>query len=346
VFSDDQIKAAKAFNTSLDDLKKTTAGLSRQIGLIFAPAFTAAANAFREIIVRNRVAILDFVKNGVQSATVFIKDFFAALSGRDGDVTSNKWLIDWRDAIVGFGSDFVHVATGVVIPAIEKLHAAADLLTGAFNAVFGTSITTGELLIGASIVRIIGGFRLLYSAVVVVTEAISTLSLALLANPLLAAIALVAGGIALWATRTDEATTALRVHEDLIGKVGDAYDQAGHKVAAMTQELRDQALITARISQEAANKGLAASIQDAIDKIGQFEGLLPHAADELFKVFDQFKATKDVDSFVASVRAIGAAHPELGVLAQQFIDIATNAKKAFPRFEGKRRLHLACFRAR
>lgn len=183
VFSDEQIKAAEAFNTALGDLKKTTAGVLRQIGLIFAPALTAGANAFKEAIVRNRVAILDFVRNGVQQATIFIKDFFAVLSGRDSDVTSNKWLIGWRDAIVGFGSDFAHVATGVVIPAMAKLRAAADLTITAINGIFGTNITTGEVLIGATIVKLLGGFGLLRSAILLVVEAISFLSTALLATP-------------------------------------------------------------------------------------------------------------------------------------------------------------------
>ncbi|MER8491162.1 hypothetical protein NKH53_23270 [Mesorhizobium australicum] len=183
VFSDEQIKAAEAFNTALGDLKKTTAGVLRQIGLIFAPALTAGANAFKEAIVRNRVAILDFVRNGVQQATIFIKDFFAVLSGRDSDVTSNKWLIGWRDAIVGFGSDFAQVATGVVIPAMAKLRAAADLTITAINGIFGTNITSGEVLIGATIFKLIGGFGLLRSAVGLVVEAISFLSLALTSTP-------------------------------------------------------------------------------------------------------------------------------------------------------------------
>lgn len=195
VFSDEQIKAAEAFNTALGDLKKTTAGVLRQIGLIFAPAFTAGANAFKDAIVRNRVAILDFVKNGVQTATVFIKDFFAVLSGRDSAVTDNKWLISWRDNIVGFGQDFANVATGVVIPAMAKLRAAADATIKVVNGIFGTNITTGEVLIGAAIVKMIGGFGLLRSAIILCVEAIAFLSRAALLTPLGRAIIIVAAAL-------------------------------------------------------------------------------------------------------------------------------------------------------
>lgn len=328
VFTDDQIKAAAKFNDALTELKAAAGGVVKQLGSIFVPSFTAGANAFRDLIIRNKAAILDFASNALAKAKIMIADFFAALSGRDADVSAGgKWIVEWRDAIVGFGEDVVHVVNGVVIPAFETLRKAAGLVTDAVNAVFGTSISGGELLILTSITQILGGFQVLRTAIFTTINALSIFSTALLANPWLAVLTVVAGGILLWATRTDEATAALRVHEDLIGKVGSAYDQAGHKVAAMTQELRDQSLITARISQEAANKGLADAIQQAIDKIGQFEGQLPHAADALFKVFDQFKATGDVDAFAAAVARIGASNPELGVLAQQFLDVAANAKK-------------------
>lgn len=326
VFTDDQIKQAAKFNDALNELQKAVGGVLRQLGLIFVPSFTAGFNAFRDLILRNKAAILDFANNALASAKVLVADFFAALSGRDADV-NNKWIIEWRDAIVGFGQDALHVINGVVIPALKGLRAAAGLVTDAFNAVFGTNISAGELLILGSITQILGGFQVLRTAIFTAINALSLFSRALLANPWLAVLTVVAGGIALWVTRTDEATAALRVHEDLIGKVGSAYDQAGRKVAEMSQQVKDAALIQARLSQDAANKGLSSAIDDAINSIQQFDGLLPHAADQLFDVFKQFQGTKDVEAFRAEVSKIGAENPELGKLAQQFLDITENAHK-------------------
>jgi hypothetical protein len=326
VFTDDQIKAALAFDDSLNELKKSISGLLRQIGLIFVPSFTAGFNAFRDLILRNKQAVLDFANNALAKAKVLVADFFAALSGRDADV-SNKWIIEWRDAIVGFGQDAFHVVNGVVLPAFKLLREGAGLVTEAFNKIFGTSITSGELLILGSITQILGGFQVLRTAIFTAINALSLFSRALLSNPWLAVLTVVAGGIALWVTRTDQATAALRVHEDLIGKVGSAYDQAGRKVAEMSQQVKDAALIQARLSQDAANKGLSSAIDDAINAIQQFDGLLPHAADKLFDVFKQFQGTKDVEAFRAEVSKIGAENPELGKLAQQFLDITNNAHK-------------------
>ncbi|TIW11293.1 MAG: phage tail tape measure protein [Mesorhizobium sp.] len=215
-------------------------------------------------------------------------------------------LTDWTIALSQLSPNMLELGTIVagVVAAIGPFLFSLGLMTRAFGVTLqgiGTLIT---------------GFRLLSGAL-----------LFLGANPIIAALALVGVTIAIWATRTDEATAALRVHEDLIGKVGNAYDQAGRKVAEMSQQVKDAALIQARLSQDAANKGLSSAIDDAINAIQQFDGLLPHAADQLFDVFKQFSATKDVEAFRAEVSKIGAANPELGKLAQQFLDITDNAHK-------------------
>ncbi|QND58221.1 phage tail tape measure protein [Mesorhizobium huakuii] len=282
IFSDDQIKAAEAFNNSLSELKKTTAGLSRQVGLIFAPAFAAAANAFRDIIVRNRVAILDFVRNGVQTATVFIKDFFATLSGRDADVTSNKWLITWRDNIVGFGQDFEHVATGVIIPAMTKLRAAADLTITAINGIFGTNITSGEVLIGATIFKLIGGFGLLRSAILLVVEAIAFLSTALTATPagriILAIAAALEVVIAVWERERAKRQgwiSSTNAHKAALDELKAAIDAVKAGVPGAEENLKRLAqahLDSARAALEDAKAQVAQQQQivDAMKQGGEF----------------------------------------------------------------------------
>lgn len=215
-------------------------------------------------------------------------------------------LTDWTQALSELSPGLLELGTIIagIVAAIGPFLFSLGLITRAF----------GVTLQGIG--SLIAGFRLLSAAL-----------LFLGANPIIAALALVGVTIGLWATRTNEATAALRVHEDLIGKVGNAYDQAGRKVAEMSQQVKDAALIQARLSQDAANKGLSSAIDDAINAIQQFDGLLPHAADQLFDVFKQFQATKDVEAFRAEVSKIGAANPELGKLAQQFLDITDNAHK-------------------
>ncbi|TPI13874.1 phage tail tape measure protein [Mesorhizobium sp. B4-1-1] len=321
IFSDDQIQAAQDFNTAMGDLQKSVSSLLRQVGLLFAPAFTAGARSFRDIINQNRAAILSFTRDALAQATTLIKDFFAALSGRDADVTSNKWLIDWRDGIVGFGSDFKAVATGVVIPAMELLRKTAQLVSDAVNGIFGTDLSAGKIAILAGITQILGGFTLLRSAIVLAVEALAFFSRALLANPWLLAITAVAGGIALWATRTDEATASLRVHEDLIGKVGDAYDQAGRKVANMTQFMKDQALVALNNNRPAIADSLANEVENAKAALQLFDQQLPFAGDAIDALNKEVETGKiGWAEYAKQIAALGAAHPELGALAQELLD--------------------------
>ncbi|UCI17871.1 hypothetical protein FJ970_22580 [Mesorhizobium sp. B2-1-8] len=244
IFSDEQIKAATEFNDALSELKKSVASTARQVGLIFAPSFTAGANAFRDIVDRNRTAILDFVRNGLQVATVFVKDFFATLSGRDADVTSNRWLIAWRDAIKGFGEDFVHVSTGVVIPAMAKLREAADLTIKAVNGIFGSNITTGEVLIGAAIVRMVGGFALLRSAIGLTVEALAFLSRGLLLTPagrLLIIAAGVAEVIGVLATKQTNAAGSAEAHKNALDQLKTAMDAVKNGVPGAKEQLKQLA---------------------------------------------------------------------------------------------------------
>ncbi|TPM31784.1 hypothetical protein [Mesorhizobium sp. B2-3-5] len=321
-FSDDQIKAAVAFDDALTDLKKTAGGVARQIGLIFVPSFTAGANAFRDTILRNKAAILDFANIALAKGKQLVADFFAALSGRDADVSaSGKWIVEWRDAIVGFGNDAVHVINGVVIPAFDLLRKSAGLVTEAINKVFGTSLTGGELLILTSITQILGGFQVLRTAIFNTINALSLFSRALLANPWLAVLTVVAGGIAIWATRTDEATAALRVHDDLIGKVGNAYDEAGRKVAAMTQQMKDQALIALRNNRPALADSLTNEVENAKAALQLFDQQLPFAGDAIDALNKQVETGKiGWAEYAKQIAALGAAHPELGALAQELID--------------------------
>ncbi|TIL94521.1 MAG: phage tail tape measure protein [Mesorhizobium sp.] len=213
-------------------------------------------------------------------------------------------LTEWTEQLAKVSPEMLKLSTiiGGLAAAIGPLLLGLGLMTRAF----------GVTLQGVA--ALVGGFRLLSGAL-----------LFLGANPIIAALALIGATIAIWATRADEATAALRVHEDLIGKVGNAYDQAGRKVGEMTQQLKDQALIAARQSQDVAQKALPDAIDEAINKIEQFDGLLPHAADGLFDLFKQFKDTKDIEAFREAVASIGAQSPELGNLAQQFLDITKPA---------------------
>ncbi|TIN36852.1 MAG: phage tail tape measure protein [Mesorhizobium sp.] len=294
----------------------------------------AVSTIFGTDALRTAIALMRQGGKGIDDMMAKLKNTDSAeiaatrVKGLWGEIDQLKSALENLSIAIG-KSGFLDLATNIVIHLTDWTQALATLNPEILK--FGTIVaglvaSIGPLLLGLGLMTrafgvtlqgvaaLVGGFRLLSGAL-----------LFLGANPIIAALALVGTTIAIWATRADEATAALRVHEDLIGKVGNAYDQAGRKVGEMTQQLKDQALIAARQSQDVAQKALPDAIDEAINKIEQFDGLLPHAADGLFDLFKQFKDTKDIEAFREAVASIGAQSPELGNLAQQFLDITKPA---------------------
>ncbi|TIM16285.1 MAG: phage tail tape measure protein [Mesorhizobium sp.] len=294
----------------------------------------AVSTIFGTDALRTAIALMRQGGKGVDEMMAKLKATDSAeiaatrVKGLWGEIDQLKSALENLSIAIG-KSGFLDFATNIVIQLTDWTQALATLNPEILK--FGTIVaglvaSIGPLLLGLGLMTrafgvtlegvaaLVGGFRRLSGAL-----------LFLGANPIIAALALVGVTIGIWATRADEATAALRVHEDLIGKVGNAYDQAGRKVGEMTQQLKDQALIAARQSQDVAQKALPDAIDEAINKIEQFDGLLPHAADGLFDLFKQFKDTKDIEAFREAVASIGAQSPELGNLAQQFLDITKPA---------------------
>lgn len=194
-FTDEELAAADRYNKALLELGSTARRLRNQVGLIFTPALTQAAQAFQKMITDNRDAVLAFANGAVKTATVFVKDLIAALVGRDQDV-ENKWIVEWRDAIVQFGTDVTAVVNNVVIPAFELLRGAAQLVADGFNAIFGTEATAGQVALTAAIVGLVGGFTALGAAVGVVGAGIGALVTAVGGVPVAVGAAFLAGAAA------------------------------------------------------------------------------------------------------------------------------------------------------
>ncbi|MES2845642.1 MAG: hypothetical protein V4747_11485 [Pseudomonadota bacterium] len=172
---------ADAFGDTVDAVGVAAGALRTELALIFAPALTEAGRAFIEVITQNSKAIQDFASSALARVTPLIKDFVNALSGNDAAVQS-RWVIDAREAVIGFGEAVNTAVMSVIIPAFTLLTDAATVVAEAFNGIFGTDFTGQELLVTASIVKLIGGFELLGAAIAV---GISSVKLAVAAFGLL-----------------------------------------------------------------------------------------------------------------------------------------------------------------
>ncbi|TPN49346.1 phage tail tape measure protein [Mesorhizobium sp. B1-1-7] len=298
VFTDDQIKSALAFDDALTELQKSASGLLRQIGLIFVPAFTTGANAFRDIILRNRAAVLDFANVALARGKVLVEDFFAALSGRDADVSTNgKWITQWRDAIVGFGQDALRVFNGVVIPAIEGVRKGADLAAKAINALGGAGISGGDLLITFGILRAVGAIRLITEAATIAVKGIALISSALLLTPAGRVFLLIAAGVeavgvavALLRGKQNDATTSAEGHRKALDDLKAAMDAVKNSVPGAREQLKQLAetqLAAAKAALTTSEDQLA-RMKDNLDQLKASAFNSPLGADDIQAATDAY----------------------------------------------------------
>jgi hypothetical protein len=162
VFTKAQADIAENFNDTLSALGKAIRGTRIQLGLLFAPIFTALAAGLRDEINNNREAIVAFGQKVAQVTAGVLGDLLHILSGNPQNV-KNPWIRDWSEAIIQFGRDFFAVVQNVVLPLFKVIHDGAQLVADAINNIFGTNISGGQLLIGAALLQLLGVFRVVLS---------------------------------------------------------------------------------------------------------------------------------------------------------------------------------------
>ncbi|KEC73143.1 hypothetical protein RLPCCGM1_c1259 [Rhizobium leguminosarum bv. phaseoli CCGM1] len=303
VFTAAQADIGDAMGDALAEVQRATGGLKNQIGLLFAPAITEGAKALRDAIINNRDAILGFANDLQRQALPIIKDVINALAGNDEAVKAT-WVIAWRDAFVDFGRAAKSAITDIVIPALGAFKKALDLAAGAIKAITGFNIDGTMIAIALAVGQATGALRLMVSTVRLLWAGLQLIK----ANPLIAAVSVVAGGLALWASRTDAATAAMQRHEEVVGKIEEAYRKAGLQVAKMAQDVRDRLLIETRNAFNQTTAALDAATAD----LKQWLASLP-AGDALRPMIEAFiQGRKSVEELNAELGRFGAANPEFG----------------------------------
>ncbi|TGU99166.1 hypothetical protein EN794_000015 [Mesorhizobium sp. M00.F.Ca.ET.151.01.1.1] len=316
--TDAQAKIGDNLGDALDSVSAAAGGVKLQLGLLFAPAITQAATALTERIKQLRPAIQGFAQDIATKALPLMLDFVNALTGNDADV-SNKWVLEWRDGAIAFGQSMVQGST-IVLAAIDKLRAGLDLTATALNGIFGTHVSGDAIGLVLIAGQITGGFKALYSAVIAAKDAVVLLFGLARANPWIAAITLIGSGILLWATRTDQATAALQRHEGLVEGVKDAYGRAGNAVKNMTDEIRNGLII----QQRAALQDLVPAFEAEIKRLRDLAAA-PAKENPFSQALRDFAGGGSLEAYLAAIKKIGAANPELNAAADAFVHLTDKA---------------------
>ncbi|OYD05781.1 phage tail tape measure protein [Rhizobium sp. N4311] len=249
VFTDAQKEIGDAMGDALDEVSSAAQGMKNQIGLLFAPTITAAAERLRDVLITNRDAILGFARSIADTALPIIQDFISALAGDDKAVRNN-WVLEWRDAVVDFGKSAKTALTDIFIPALAGLRKALDVAAVGLRlfTLGGVNISGTTLGIALVVGQLTRAFAVLRTAIQLVAAALPLL----IANPVVAAVAALAAGVLYLATRQSDAVTAAENHKKALGELDTAIALVKAGVPGAGEELKK----LARIHLDAAEAAL------------------------------------------------------------------------------------------
>lgn len=222
------------FNDTLNATGRAFKALSDHIGLIFAPALTAALQAIQDFVARNREAIVGFVQGVV--------DAFAALPA---GVQTSIAVIAGALAAVLFVLGPILIALGVFVQVIGFAIGGLGSLIGVLGA-FGTAIST--------VIEVVGGVALGMGSWVIIIAAlviaIGALAVVVVRNwtqiraSILSALSAVIGAIGAWVgNMTDAAKGVVGVFRSAVASLvrlfGDIIGAASRTASAIAAPFVD-----------------------------------------------------------------------------------------------------------
>ena len=160
----EQTRIGEGMHDALSFMMQVARGARTQIGLVFAPVITRAADAFREAIARNWTTLLGLARDIEARVVPIVDDLIRLLEGKDLEV-QNKSILVARDAIVRFGRDAQGSIVNIVVPAFKTLRAVLGTVADAINLVFGTHLTGAQVGFALAAAKFLGLFGAISTAV-------------------------------------------------------------------------------------------------------------------------------------------------------------------------------------
>lgn len=326
-FTQADARVAKFGGEGLTRLSQALKGAKTQIGLLFAPAIGEGSNALADFIRDNHARLKELIEYVRDQALVYLKDFIALLSGRDGDV-QNKWLIDARDGIVAFGTAVKDVFLGIVHPAFMFVRAAAQLVADTINRAFGTEFTANQILVGLAALKMVGAFALLGNVLLLVRSSARLLLIAL--TPLKLLFTALGSGLALLGRGIVVIVTGLAAIIGLPAIVTAAIVAAVAAAAVAIYVYWDEIVAAAEKAWEAIRAGagpafdrVKAALAEDIEEIKVLFGGIEVSAKAAFARLKQ-GLSDDVNE-IKDILAVEIIDPE------KFGDFEAGAREAFAR---------------
>lgn len=161
----EQTRIGEAMNDAISRMGTFAKAVKDQLGLLFAPTITQAADALSKAILDNSKAIIAFGESLRDRAIPYVTAFFNLLRGFDDGSDAAGHLIKMRDGAIEFGQAVQGAFTNIILPAFGALLKILDAVASGINAVFGTSLTGGQIGIAIVVAQLIGAFKVLTAGI-------------------------------------------------------------------------------------------------------------------------------------------------------------------------------------
>ncbi|WP_168992223.1 MULTISPECIES: phage tail tape measure protein [Mesorhizobium] len=278
---------------------------------------------------RTAIALMKQGSKGIDEMSAKLKNTDSAeiaatrVKGLWGEIDQLKSALENLSIAIG-ASGFLDFVTQIVIKLTEWTQAVAKLSPETLRLgtiIGGVAASIGPLLLGLGLLT--RGFGIALEGAGLLLGGLVRLRAALLfisANPIVVAIGLIATGIGLWALKADAATAALQRHEGLVEGVKEAYGRAGNAVKNMTDEIRNGLII----QQRAALQDLVPAFETEIKRLRDLAAA-PAKENPFSQALRDFAAGGSLEAYLAAVKKIGAANPDLNAAADAFVHLTDKA---------------------
>lgn len=184
IFSELEVKLGTDMNDAISQMARTARAARDKIGLMFAPVIKEAADAMTQFLRDNNAAIQEWGQSVVGVIAPVIRDLVRLLSGQGDEKIDTTWLLTIRDAVTGIATVVQSAFQGLILPTLREVIGVLNVVAGAFNLIFGTTISGGALALALVIGKLSGAFALMAAAVRASAAALALLQLAALAGTL------------------------------------------------------------------------------------------------------------------------------------------------------------------
>ena len=327
---------------SSDILDKVADQLIKTYGPALAGSLnttTTAMGQFENALFQARIAFAEggFIE-GFNAALKSLTEYLKSPEAKQGMITLGKAAGTLVQILAEIPQHINFII--IALSAFIGLRAGTAILALATNMTLARTAATAA---GASLATVAVAANGSKVAVVAATASLGNLRLALgaLGGPIGVALSVVAGLVAYWVTRTEDATVAMTEHQRIVDAVKNAYDKAGGKADDWAKKINGVTMLQAQTNLEALRKTVDEQFDSMSKSATRFTRVLdmpnsqanPVAATQIrtiVKALDDLKTrTIDIENFKRQVDAVGQATDVKAIKewALKLLDAADNAKE-------------------